>query len=145
APELGQAIWHFGRACNAQLNRDIILESAIGLELLLVPDHGESTYKLSLHGLALLGDPVGKSVDQELVEIYNFRSRAPHGSANIERKSKDIAPRARQLLAKAIWAIVERINDGSLDVSSSKGDVGKAVKAFVFDKIGGGGRTPTQA
>jgi hypothetical protein len=136
APELAQALWHFGRACNAALARDIVLDSTIGLELLLVPDPGESTYKLSVHGLAILGPTVGGGVSGELVEIYRLRSEAAHGSSTIERKFKELAPRARQLLAMALWAVAERINDGTLDVSATKGDVGKAVKAFVLKKLG---------
>jgi hypothetical protein len=133
--ELDQAVWHFGRACNASLARDILMDSTIGLELLLVPDPGETTYKLSLHGLALLGGAEGDAVADELIEIYGLRSRAAHGSASSKSKFRHMAPRARQLLANAIWAIAVRINDGSLDVSITKGDIGKAVKAFVFRRL----------
>ncbi len=135
-PELTQALWHLGRACNAALARDVLLDATIGLELLLVPDPGESTYKLSVHGLAILGSSVGNAVTGELVNIYRLRSEAAHGSPSIEEKFRKLAPRARQLLAKAIGAVVERINNGSLDVSSTRGDVGKAVKAFVLKTIG---------
>ena len=39
--ELQDAIWHFGRACLTPLPRDILLESVIGLDGLLVPGGGD--------------------------------------------------------------------------------------------------------
>ncbi|HEX3694518.1 MAG TPA: hypothetical protein VH374_03925 [Polyangia bacterium] len=133
--ELEQAVWHFGRSCTATIGRDIVLESAIGLEHLLVPDSGEATYKLSVHGLALLGASEGFSVADELVDIYRMRSQAAHGSGSSEHKFKETAPRARMLLAKAIWAIVRGINGGSVRVTDAKGDIGKAVKAHFLRMI----------
>jgi len=137
APELGQAVWHFGRACNATLARDVVLESAIGIEMLLTSGGGETTYKVSVHGLALLAETEGAAVADELASIYSVRSRAAHGSGDIEQKAKRVAPRARNILAKTIGAVVTGVDSGTLDVTSTRGDVGAAVKAFVLRKVAG--------
>ena len=133
--ELEQAVWHFGRACTASMGRDVVLESTIGLEHLLVPDPGESTYKFCLHGLALLSRLEGDSVADDLGKIYGMRSKVAHGSSKSERELAEMAPRARRLLAQAIQAVAEGINSGTLDVSQTKGDIGKAVKTFVFARV----------
>lgn len=132
--ELGQVLWHFGRACNAVLPRDILLESVIGLEMLLVPDAGESTYKFSLHGAAVIGAVDGKSIAKELGVLYGFRSRLAHGGKDSD-EVRDKAVRARWLLARAIWGVVSLINDGTLDVAATGGDIGRAVKDMVFRSV----------
>lgn len=133
--ELERALWHLGRACNILLDRDVLLESVIGLEHLLVPDPGESTYKMILHGNALLAPSMGDAIGKEISQLYRLRSSAAHGGKSDERKLKENAPRAREILASAIWAVVERVNDGRLDVAREKGNIGKAVKTFVFDEL----------
>ena len=42
--ELDSVMFSFGRSCFASLPRDALLEAAIGLEMLLVPDAGDSTW-----------------------------------------------------------------------------------------------------
>ena len=136
--EVEQAMWHFGRACTAPMGRDAVLESTIGLEHLLVPDAGESRYKFCLHGLALLGRSEGDAVIKDLDEIYGLRSKAAHGSSKSERGMTEAAPRARRLLAQAIQVVTDGINSGALDVSKTKGDIGQAVKNFVFATVKAG-------
>ena len=47
------ALWRLGRACSADLPRDQLVEAVIGMESLLVPGPGESTYRFELHGTAV--------------------------------------------------------------------------------------------
>ena len=99
--------------------------------MLLVSGAGESTYRFSLHGAALLGDGVeGKNV-QELKKIYRARSGMAHGSMAADVSSMQTAVTARRFLAEVIWAVVQRINDGSLEVGKTDGNIGKAVELLV--------------
>jgi hypothetical protein len=129
--ELALAMWCFGRTCTTYLSRDILLDAVFGLEMLLVPDPGESTYKFSLHGAALLGDTGDGAIAKELREMYGGRSRLAHGSTATDNSTWKMAQKARRLLADAIWAVVRRINNGSLNVTETNGDIGKAVGNLV--------------
>lgn len=132
--DLDQALWHFGRACNSVLARDILLESVIGLEMILVPEAGDSTYKFSLHGSAILSDAGSTNIAKELSDLYGSRSRLAHGGREGQTE-QDRARRARWLLAKAIWGIVVGISNGALRVDATKGNVAKAVKDLVLRTV----------
>jgi hypothetical protein len=130
--EVDRALWHFGRSCVSALPRDVLLEAAIGLELLLVPDPGDSNYKFSLHGSVLLSKVAAspQETSKLLGEIYKQRSRAAHGAKEADFKS--LAARARMMLGQAIAAVIDLDQTGAIELPKFGGDIGKAMKAYVF-------------
>jgi hypothetical protein len=134
--EVRSALWLFGRACTASLARDALLDAAVGLEMLVVPNAGDSGYRFVVHGLAIIEDEEPGKLETDLKTIYKLRSKAAHGSP---RQGEDdfvaAAPRARVLLAKAIHASARLIDSGLLDVVATKGDIGKAVEQLVKRRV----------
>jgi hypothetical protein len=133
--EIGSALWLLGRACNAFLPRDALLDAAIGLEMLLVPNPGEATYRFTLHGLALIEDERADQLESDLREIYSKRGKAAHGDPTEAGAFDRIAPRARLLLAKTINSVVRLMNSGELDTVATRGDIGEAVQRLVKKKV----------
>jgi hypothetical protein len=129
--ELDGALWLFGRACNASLPRDALLDAAIGLEMLLVPGPGEARYRFGLHGMALIADESPHTIEATLKRIYKLRSEAAHGDTNDLETFSEVASQARFLLARAVQSAVRLINAGELDVVTTNGDIGKAVEQLV--------------
>ena len=104
--DLKESFWYWGRACLAALERDVLVESVIGLENLLVANRGESRYRFGLHGAALLCGPDSDkhSVAKELKRLYDKRSSAVHGSSQDRiRESRE----AMKYLSSAIFAVIE--------------------------------------
>lgn len=100
--DIMQAIWLFGRSCLAPLYRDVLLDSAIGLESLLVPGPSDSTYRFKLHGKIILGNNDERVDDFKILgDIYRGRSKAVHGEDNIV-KVRELAFSSREYLATAI-------------------------------------------
>lgn len=131
APELDSVLWFLGRSLIAPTSRDSLLEAAIGLESLLVPDPGESTYKFCLHGTALLSAVLTEDPEKDLKAIYTLRSKAAHGADADARKYDEMATRARFLLCKAILAAVQLTESGQLRPSETGGDLAKAARDMV--------------
>lgn len=130
--DLSPALWHFGRACIADLSRDILLESAIGLDWLLVPGGGgNSQYKFCLHGAAVLSNPGNNGVERfrSLKEIYEKRSSAAHGHPT--NAVEGIALKSRRLLAEAIVVIADLALSRKLDLT---GGIAKRVEQYVLQK-----------
>ena len=127
--ELKDALWYFGRASVAELDRDILLESSIGLETLLVSGSGDSRYRFALHGAVVLSntDQQGSDLFRNLLDIYGARSGAAHGG----RKSlATIATRSRRYLAEAIRAIAGLV----LARTIQRGRVSEAVQQYVIER-----------
>lgn len=129
-PDLKAILWFFGRSHLASAARDSLLDAAIGLESLLIPDPGESTYKFRLHGAALLSAVIQGDLDDDLKGIYDLRSRAAHGTAR-DRDFERLAPRSRQMLAQAIAAAIQLFEGGELAPDANGGDIAKAIKGLV--------------
>jgi len=116
SPDLRQVFFYWGRSALAKLDRDRLLDAVIGLEGLLVPNQGESRYRFSLHGTALLArfaDSV-EACNTELKNIYGKRSSLAHGNPG---EGVAEASRALQLLGKAIEAILQLSDSGMLRLS----------------------------
>lgn len=138
--DIKQAMWHFGRACIAPLPRDVLLESVIGLDKLLVPGGGDSRYRFALHGAAILSDK-GNS-DQELSdkgnsnqklfhrlqELYDIRSPLAHGNTPSRKLDRD-AEDARKYLAKAIFRVSQLSQQG---IHSSEKSMAKSIEDLVL-------------
>jgi hypothetical protein len=131
ASDLNQAIWHFGRACVASLPRDILLESVIGLDSLLVPGPGDSRYRFRLHGAAILSTnrEEGGKYFRILGEMWDERSQAAHGqrAKEVER----LAPISRKILAEVICKIVNLILKQKLDLPDR---LSRAIERYVLEK-----------
>lgn len=102
--DIKTALWHWGRACIAELKRDRLMEAIIGLESLLVPNPGESRYRFGLHGAALLAQTPEECevIAKELRNLYDNRSTIAHGK-RAERLSADDA---FKYLGQAIQSII---------------------------------------
>ena len=131
---IDDAIWLYGRSCNAVLQRDALLDAAVGLEMLLVPNPGESRYRFTLHALAILDTDPDAQLEKDLKAIYAGRSVAAHGG-DVTRTFDALAPRARGILARVIAAIVALQQSGLLDVRSTGGDVPVAVERLVKGRV----------
>ena len=129
--EIDSVLWLFGRACTAILPRDVLLDSAIGLEMLLVPNPGESRYRFMLHGLAIVDGEPANTLESDLKKIYDLRSKAAHGSSSDTHDFETFAPRAKLLLAKAIDGVLNLMRTGELDVATTGGDIAKSVENLV--------------
>ena len=125
---LDQAFFYWGRSALGELDRDRLLEAVIGLERLLVPGPGESTYRFGLHGAALLtrfGDSP-EACNEDLRSIYRKRSELAHGNPG-ERLIE--AQRARRHLGDAILAIMDLIEAGKIQESEN---VATQIQALVL-------------
>lgn len=105
ASGLRKAIWLFGRACTAVLDRDSLLDSVIGLESLLAAGPGESRYRVSLHGALLVATRDFEAAFNKLQKMYDLRSRAAHSAGTEEETFRDLAPLARAYLGRVIDSI----------------------------------------
>lgn len=138
-PEMKNAIWHLGRACNCILLRDALLEATIGLESLLVSGHGELSYKLSLHCTTILGATAGNNVAKEIKDIYSLRSRIAHGHGfDEDEKSKRLTDRAKELLARSIFRACILIKKGTLNKNHQRNTtLGDSINQFLIEKAAG--------
>jgi hypothetical protein len=136
-PERG--LWHFGRACVVVSARDILLESVIGLDSLLVPGGGEARYRFRLHGATILSPMLGnpENLSRELNEIYTERSHAAHGRQ--PPRATQLAFRARKFLAKAIESVIRLTLEGDLDPRG--GSVANAIEHYVLTGASDGVRS----
>lgn len=140
--DIKQAIWHFGRACIAPLSRDVLLESVIGLERLLVPGGGDSRYRFALHGAAILfekdesdqdlldKDNSDQKLFDRLKKLYDSRGPLAHGGTPSRKLDPD-AQDARKFLATAIFRLCLLAQRGLLPSSTEDG-VAKSVQDMIL-------------
>jgi hypothetical protein len=131
--DIKSALWHFGRACVANQPRDILLESAIGLDLLFVPSEpGDSRYRFCLHGSAILASNPsdGDKVFNDLKKIYDNRSKAAHGHKI--KEIENLAILARKKLAESILRIINLIHSHKI---SGTDEIAKAVQRYILLKV----------
>jgi hypothetical protein len=121
--EIQDSIWHFGRACLVSLPRDILLESIIGLDGILVPTSADSTYRFRLHGAALLANERETASDlfDSLGKLYNKRSKVAHGASRDE--SFESAMKARTYLSRAIFNIANLCEKRELPCKDKSGNI----------------------
>lgn len=129
--DLKLAIWYWGRSSLAQLSRDILLEGVIGLESILVPNAGESSYRFRLHGAALLSGSPAEAVGyaEKLKKVYDQRSKTAHGSKS-EKIEHANAYMARKYLGKAIESLTQL--DAKKVIDTSK-DIAKQIEKKVLE------------
>ncbi len=121
--EIQDFIWHFGRACLVSSPRDILLESIIGLDGILVSTSSDSTYRFKLHGAALLANERETASDlfEILGKLYNKRSKAAHGTSRDE--SFENAMNARIYLSRAIFNIANLCEKRKLPCKDKNGNI----------------------
>ncbi|WP_414567198.1 hypothetical protein [Nostoc sp. CCY 9925] len=141
-PDIKNALWHFGRSCTSVLDRDILLEAAIGIDSLTTQRGGDSRYKFCLHSAALIATvkQAHKKVDyQKLKKIYDQRSCAAHGGKqNNLNQLKILALDARKALALIILAIIDLTSNGIINLKSernSENTIASAVEKYVISKV----------
>ena len=129
--DLESALWLLDRSILAELSRDVLLDAAIGLERILVPESGENTRRFKQYGAALMGDSALVGV---LGKIYQERSTvAHHGIPSNKDKIDMYAPLARRYLAKCIERVTAWVAAGYLGGGSSK--LNKAIEDYLVDKM----------
>lgn len=145
--ELIDALHFFGRACIAAQYRDKLIDSVIGLEIILVQGHEQLGYQFRLHGATVFSTQWDESKisifegENELFwkkenlvnwfrDTYGKRSTSVHGSKN-EYTENDVA-QALYSLAVIIKGIIYLHNKGLL--YDKKNKLSRAVKNYVIDK-----------
>jgi len=126
--DLKHAFFYWGRSAVSELDRDQLLDAAVGLDDLLAKGGGDSSYRFRLHGTALLARfaESAEACYEELKEVYNARSSAAHGNPG---GGHEAAPKARRLLGNAIVAIMDLAEAGTLDLSKG---VAKEIEKLVL-------------
>jgi len=112
---LEDAMWLWGRSATSLLSRDRLLDAVIGMESLLVLTSGSSTYKLSLHGAAVLADSDEDTnrIARDLRNLYSLRSRAVHDTPRLGSTQESID--ALSLFTKLIDRLAMLDDEGMLD------------------------------
>lgn len=113
-PDVYDALWYWGRACLAELDRDRLLESVIGIERLLVPGGGESRYRIGLHGAAMLAKDQTEAREKakQLRDMFQARSSVAHGA--VATKGKNLTYLALQTLGELVAVVTAELNAGRL-------------------------------
>ncbi|BDZ68556.1 HEPN domain-containing protein [Methanobacterium ferruginis] len=137
----------FGRACLDDLDRDRLIDSVIGLEIILVQSHEQLGYQFRLHGATILSTQWDENKislfegehelfwkKEELVnwfkKLYNKRSTSVHG-ANSEYAENEVLS-TLYALAVVIKGFVYLHKKGLLHDDDH--EVSKAVGNYIIDK-----------
>ena len=134
---LDKALWHFGRSCSSIIERDILLESAIGIDSIVSNESRDSSYRFRLHGSALLSftDPtIKETAYKELSNIYDKRSSAAHGTGSIKRGGENLHEKARSYLAKMIESVLVLNENNNLNVDKDN-KVPNAIQKYIISKV----------
>lgn len=138
--DLYHALWHFGRSCVSTLDRDILLEAAIGLDRLLTTSGGEVQYRFCVHGAAILSS-LEKNIEDPykmLKDIYKERSDAAHGKTSKQLEiTKNRAIQCRKLLAEVILAIIKLEKDQRIDLNYKDQGVALTIQNYVIQILTG--------
>ena len=144
---LNNALWHFGRSCTSAIERDTLLEAAIGIDSIVSPGGGDSLYKFCLHGAALL-TAIDTSIDinifKNLKDIYACRSSAAHGIKSTSKGQPSLPEKTRFYLAKMIESVLTLNEQDVLKINKGS-KVADAVQQFVIDRVITKGISPRRA
>jgi hypothetical protein len=108
-PDIEETIWILDRATLEVLPRDVLFESAVGLERILVSGAGDNSRRFRMYGTALLAEEDWNATFRSLKEIYNLRSSAAHGVGTSGGKFEAFSVRARTYLSEAIERVVKLV------------------------------------
>ena len=129
-PDLLDVVWMFDRATLAVLPRDVLLESAIGLERLLVHGNGENTRRFKVYGAALIGGAPIETA-KRLAEIYSLRSSAAHGSDEKPEKFEKLSATARADLAMALANVVRLVVSSKIIPGGKENNINKSIERYL--------------
>lgn len=115
--DMRDVLWLFDRSMTAATPKDVVLESAMGLERLLVGGSGDIGHRFRTFGAALIGRYDAAETSKKLKNIYNRRSRAAHGDLAAGDKDEEMSKVARCFLADAIASVVHLIDAGKVTTS----------------------------
>ncbi|MHB8746287.1 MAG: hypothetical protein ACYC7I_07120 [Gammaproteobacteria bacterium] len=133
-PDLLDVVWMFDRATLAVLPRDVLLESAIGLERLLVHGSGENTRRFKVYGAALTGGNPIKS-EKRLAEIYSLRSKAAHGSDDKPEKFEKLSATARADLAMVLANVVRLVVSSKIIPIGKEKNINKSIERYLTSQM----------
>lgn len=127
-PDLEDILWRFDRATLASLPRDILFESTVGLESLLVNGSGESTRRFRTYGVALIGDGKFDETSKNLNKIYSLRSSNAHSSTQKLENVEELSRVARSYFVRIIANVVHLVVAGQIMplIKDGKRDKGKS-------------------
>lgn len=133
-PDLFDVVWMFDRATLAELPRDVLLESAIGLERLLVHGSGENTRRFKVYGAALIG---GAHIEtaKRLSEIYSLRSSAAHGDDKKPEKFEKLSIDARADLALALANVVRLVVSSKIRPEEKENNINKSIERYLTSQM----------
>ena len=131
-PDLQDVLWLFDRATLEVLPRNILLESAIGLERLLVPDSGESTRRFKTYGAALLASVDTVEASKKLKNIYTQRSKAAHGGDKNPKMYDELAVIARAYLSETIASVVRLVVSLKIKPEKAGDRVNVAIERYLM-------------
>jgi hypothetical protein len=134
-PDLLDVVWMFDRATLAVLPRDILLESAIGLERLLVTGSGENTRRFKFYGAALIGGHSPIKTASRLADIYSLRSSAAHGSDKKKEKFEKLSATARADLAMALANVVRLIVSSKITPEKEGEPISKSIEHYLVSHM----------
>lgn len=108
-PDLDDVLWRFDRASLALSPRDVLFESTVGLESLLVYGSGENTRRFKTYGAALVSGGNFEEVIKNLNNIYKLRSDNAHSSKRKLEKVEELSIVARSYLVSIIANVVHLV------------------------------------
>lgn len=129
-PDIIDVMWLFDRATLAESPRNILLESVIGLERLLVTGSGESSRRFRTYGAALIANGDFTETSKKLNEIYSLRSKAAHGSTEHPKQFEELSIAAVKYLADAIKNVVRLVVASKIN-SNRKENINKAIEKYI--------------
>ncbi len=134
-PDLRDVIWMFDRATLAALPRDILLESTVGLERLLVDGSGDISRRFRTYGAALIADKDPKTISKKLGEIYNLRSKAAHGGDENPSRFESLSVAACAYLAGAIANVVRLVSASKIRSLKNDERINKAIERYLVSFV----------
>lgn len=134
-PDLADVVWMFDRATLAVLPRDILLESAIGLERLLVHGSGENTRRFKTYGAALIGGAAPVETVKRFGEIYSLRSRAAHGSDKEMKKFEKLSATALADLGMVLVNVVRLVVSSKIVPERNGGEINRAIEHYLISQM----------
>lgn len=112
--EISNSLWLLDRALSGIDERDILFDSVVGMERILVNGSGENTKRFKIYGSTLLCKYDHDDVFSNLDKLYKLRSKAAHGSGYDISDFKLYCNLSVKYLSDLIYIIVILVYDNIL-------------------------------
>lgn len=116
-PDLNDVLWRFDRATLASTPRDILFESTVGLESLLVHGSGENGRRFRTYGAALVDSKNFQETSSNLNKIYKLRSDNAHSSKRKLNEVEKLSVIARSYFVSVIASVVHLVVTNKINPS----------------------------